>query len=393
MIRRVRTLVSWSLSPAATFPSTRVLSGRTTESGRHAGLDLLRALAVGLVLVYHLPGRLESWPPWLEPLGKIGWIGVEMFFALSGFLVGGLLLRDYPDVRVGRFLLRRGMKIYPASYVMLVALMLIVRAEGLSVPTAAWWHEALFVQNYFAGVNAPSWSLAVEEHFYLILAGVVALLAWRRAPVSVLGIVALVVGLFEIVERLSMRAPFPYSLTHLRLDSLFWGVGLAVVHRELGADALIAFSRRHCEPLLLSIGALIAAPNVVSLALPAGGVNFRYAVGYTAISLASLVLIVLVLPLERLRGAGAVVARVGRDSYGIYLWHGPLYLIGGGLPKAHIGVFDPLRAAALMAGSITLGIVMSAAIEWPLLRWRDRRFPSRRELGPNMDRVGLAVEK
>jgi peptidoglycan/LPS O-acetylase OafA/YrhL len=102
--------------------------------------------------------------------------------------------------------------------------------------------------------------------------------------------------------------------------------------------------------LLLAIGALIAVPNVVSLALPVGGVNFRYAVGYTAISLASGVLIVLVLPLERLRGAGAVVARVGRDSYGIYLWHGPLYLIGGGLPKAHIGVFDPLRAAALLAG-------------------------------------------
>src|SRR5271168_36950 len=93
-------------------------------AGRLRQLDVLRGVAILLVLGRHLdsvptdaPGAIQSaFDLWM----RAGWIGVDLFFVLSGFLVSGLLFREYArygDVRAGRFLLRRGLKIYPAFYV------------------------------------------------------------------------------------------------------------------------------------------------------------------------------------------------------------------------------------------------------------------------------------
>jgi|SRR6266849_5526962 len=107
-------------------------------------LDLLRALAVLLVLGRHTPPPEPGVLAPLRVLGKIwyesGWIGVDLFFVLSGFLISGLFFREFRrhgDVRVWRFLVRRGFKIYPPFYAMLLATLIYYHGVCGSTPPLA----------------------------------------------------------------------------------------------------------------------------------------------------------------------------------------------------------------------------------------------------------------
>ena len=122
-------------------------------------LDILRALAVLLVLGRHLPdipasitglsrGALELWQ-------RCGWIGVDLFFVLSGFLIAGLLFGEHERhgrIAVRRCYVRRGLKIYPPFYVLLLATVLINPMLELSVWPRTVVYEALFIQNYGPGL-------------------------------------------------------------------------------------------------------------------------------------------------------------------------------------------------------------------------------------------------
>lgn len=195
-------------------------------------LDCLRGVAVILVLFRHYH--------FSKFLTEIGWIGVDLFFVLSGFLVSGLLFKEYKKtsaIKPLHFLARRGFKIYPLFYTFLVitilaflALELIGRESDLNIHRMLF--EVLFVQNYFGGVWNHTWSLAVEEHFYILLSLVLYLLA-RSARLSnknfmvigLIGVICFVITIrfftwhFNVTH--SFGAHFP---THLRLDSLLFGV-------------------------------------------------------------------------------------------------------------------------------------------------------------------------
>ena len=143
-----------------------------------ASLDLLRAVAVFLVIGRHVKYPLDAgWGPIGETVMRTwtrgGWVGVDLFFVLSGFLVSGLLFREYQHkgtISIGRFLIRRGLKIYPAFYFLLaVTVVQTVSRKGTSaISLPAVVAECLFVQNYGPSMLQHSWSLAVEEHFYLL---------------------------------------------------------------------------------------------------------------------------------------------------------------------------------------------------------------------------------
>src|SRR3954465_714615 len=213
----------------------RTPAAATPSRTRRLDLDVVRGLAIVLALGWHFSGPTGNavldalqWP------GKqFGWAGVDLFFVLSGFLMGGLGLRGpHPSGTFagGRFTLRRVLKLWPVLY-----LFLVVHALFGAEPLGSYlWQNALHVQNYVGTSLQHLWSLAVEEHFYLALAllfpvfvrrgGSLKLFAGLLAGVLVAALAFRVVGSLDGVSdtRLQWR-------THFRLDGLAAGVLLAVV--------------------------------------------------------------------------------------------------------------------------------------------------------------------
>jgi peptidoglycan/LPS O-acetylase OafA/YrhL len=215
---------------------------RFQDRERQPGLDLLRALAIVVVVVYHaalfgfkLPGRVD----------RFGWIGVDLFFVLSGYLIGGQLLAPLARgqrIKLGRFFARRALRIMPAYFLVL--------AVYFSLPS--WreypeiyplWKFLLSVQNiglHGGTAFSHAWSLAVEDQFYLTLPLILILISrWPRAAIIVPCIIVLggiVLRTFlawqNLVETgVSFRGfqVWIYYPTWTRLDPLVFGVALAAI--------------------------------------------------------------------------------------------------------------------------------------------------------------------
>ncbi|MDP2959028.1 MAG: acyltransferase family protein, partial [Longimicrobiales bacterium] len=121
---------------------------------RNLGLDLLRLLAVSLVMFRHLPGDVGRTAE-LAILFRGGWIGVDLFFVLSGFLISGLLFREHQKtgrLDVVHFLIRRGFKIYPAFWALLAVTIVILTVVEPKIPGRALAGEIFFLQNYLGGL-------------------------------------------------------------------------------------------------------------------------------------------------------------------------------------------------------------------------------------------------
>jgi peptidoglycan/LPS O-acetylase OafA/YrhL len=153
-------------------------------------LDFLRGVAILMVLGNHSfniihPEDAGFFRPLARLFDLFGWTGVDLFFVLSGFLVGGLLLRElqkYGKLDVGRFIIRRGLKIWPSYYIFLFWLLF----QGYRATHS--WHAALHplipnflhIQNYVLMPEYHTWTLSLEEHFYLFLPLLLWLLMRRR---------------------------------------------------------------------------------------------------------------------------------------------------------------------------------------------------------------------
>lgn len=352
---------------------------------RNSALDILRAVAVLLVFSRH-----AEIPPLVT---HVGWAGVDLFFVLSGFLVSGLLFREYQlaqRVSPGRFLLRRGFKIYPQFYLLLAVTILIGFVSGTRAPAPKIAAEAAFVQNYFDGLWGHTWSLAVEEHFYLLLAAATAMLAKRGGenPFGVLPKAISVIFVLSLCARIiawrhdphwSYRAHlFP---SHLRMDSLLAGVLLGYYHVFRGAE-LGRFVKRFRE-WLGPVSLLMLSPiMVLEQSDP-----FVYTVGFSMLWIGFGLLLLLTLyplrPAGRVGLVGRGLVRLGQVSYAFYLWHIPI-LSGGeqlltsaakrGVPVS-IGLIWMELVCAFIA--TTLAAFLSTwLVEAPFLRWRDYWVPS-----------------
>ena len=140
-------------------------------------LDLFRAIAILLVIGHHYGVPVPEMPLGLNhAIGTLfdrGWMGVDLFFVISGFLIAGLLFAEFKTTRnidIKRFLVRRGFKIYPAFYILLACTVLVgwlIQKPPLS--RLALISEFFFVQNYAPQVWVHTWSLGIEEQFYLTL--------------------------------------------------------------------------------------------------------------------------------------------------------------------------------------------------------------------------------
>jgi len=311
---------------------------------------------------------------------------VDLFFVLSGFLVSGLLFREYQrhgSVDVVRFLIRRGFKIYPGFWVLLAVTVAFRIGLGAPVPGRQLMGEGLFVQNYVGGLWNHTWSLAVEEHFYLLLALMTAWLVRPRRrrrthPLACLPAIFAVVAIISVVLRVRTSVR-PFSLpthifaTHIRMDSLFFGVLLSYCWHFKGLATHTWLARR--STWLFGIGVSLLLPAFLfpqrTTWIPVAGLTLFY-LGSGALLLAMLY--------SRIPDTRAVrgLASIGAFSYSIYLWHMPVQQWV--IPVIE-GVIDmPMGwyayAAVYLVGSVVVGIQACRVIEYPMLRLRDRLYPA-----------------
>jgi peptidoglycan/LPS O-acetylase OafA/YrhL len=356
-------------------------SGPAFAPPRRASLDVLRGVAVLLVLARHMPipNGLPGWAAApLEVLARGGWMGVDLFFVLSGYLVSGLLFGEWQRhgaLRAGRFLARRGFKIYPAFYVMLATVLAWSAATGRFPGWRFAVSEALFVQNYFYSLLPHTWSLAVEEHFYLALPLLLWLLRGEgERPFARLPRVAAAVLVGCLALRIAraweggVAGAESFVSTHLRCDALFFGVLLSW-HAHFNRAALTAFVARY-RRILFAAGLVLVAPAFVWELGTAWGLH---TFGLTTIYLGAGCWLLLAVRRERRR---RLLARIGQYSYSIYLWHVPVKLVA--LPLLLRSWTSPgslLEFGSYFALAIGGGVAAALAIELPLLALRERLLP------------------
>ena len=212
----------------------------TSAPGRLVGLDTLRALAVTAVVLYHLTifGEL---PAAILCVTYFGWMGVDLFFVLSGFLIGQQVLRPYLSGRrpsILDFYRRRAYRILP-SYLVVLSFYVAVPAWREAPRLAPLWKFLTFTMNFGFSFNqrafSHAWSLCVEEQFYLLLPMVVILLM-RWASVRVTAITLVSVALYGIALRAFLITHYPddvwtriYYPSYTRLDDLLIGICLAII--------------------------------------------------------------------------------------------------------------------------------------------------------------------
>jgi peptidoglycan/LPS O-acetylase OafA/YrhL len=355
---------------------------------RVPGLDLLRALAIVWVMLFHsfLVGGLGEDFGWLS---RFGWIGVDIFFVLSGYLIGTQLLtplaRGEP-LRFGRFYARRAWRILPAFGVVLA--LYVAFPDLREVPALTdWWRFATFTLNlsydytHYAAFS-HAWSLCVEEHFYLVFPLLASWLARRPGAVRVVGVCIATVTL-GIALRWSVwlhdAALAPqrnwyiediYYPTWMRLDGLLCGVMLATL--RVYAPLRWTQWQRYAMPMLAAGLCLVALAlwlfrdrtgllsNAIGwplLSFGIGGVVFAAADRGNW--------------LGRLRVPGA--AWIAAVSYSLYLSHKlAFHVVSVWLAPSLTGE-RALTFAAYALGVLLFGAVLHYGVERPFLRLRKRR--------------------
>lgn len=362
-------------------------------AGQLPALDALRSAAVLLVIASHYTEELGAHQ--LRVVGESrfaqlpmihwGWTGVDLFFILSGYLIGRQLWRERLEtgtVKFGRFVLRRGFRIWPLYFFMLFAFIVSGTFQF------SWW-DVLFVSNYkWAGFNR-GWSLSTEEQFYILVPLVLLATARVRRPIVYawgLGLAFVAVWLF-------------------RWHALNVYVAQGLVGHDL-KDHMYTQFHLHCEPLFA--GLAIALASVVKpqwFQVPKGqGFSRRGFAFFVAASVVGVTLRTIsdhIFPFTALAliyGSLAVWLMVDRSwvnrvaswrifypisrlSYGMYLNH--FYVLPGitiwtvGMLRAH-GASEPVWfAGGWVAGTLTsmaAAAVTFLLVERPFLQLRDRRL-------------------
>ena len=292
-------------------------------------LDGLRAVAVGLVILTH-----ARWP-WTNNGGDMG---VTAFFVLSGFLITTILVGQHE--RTGRiailaFYRRRFIRLAPA----LLGLLAFTLVFGLTIGWPSQWQIGLasclaYISNWVqvANVNIDplghTWSLAIEEQYYLVWPALIVLLRGRLLTVAIIGIIA------ASAVRIVASGPFEYFSTGTRADAILVGAVVALVRPSWHPAVAIAG--------LVGLVAVAFVDPVHDLAIPAAMLATVAVIG------------------GRFEPLG-VLAPIGLRAYSLYLWNWPMTLLFGSM-----GPLAPLM-------TIAVGEISYRLLEAPVLRRSGRR--------------------
>jgi peptidoglycan/LPS O-acetylase OafA/YrhL len=374
---------------------------------RFRGFDGLRGIAILLVIVYH--GILSSAFPIpalgsLRPLFLAGWTGVDLFFALSGFLITSLLLREeHRALLAGQpahfslwnFYLRRVFRILPAFYAVFLLDTFVFSRSRLFASSAIdsiqtsplgllpygtfwtnyyvaygsrWWGPAM---NRPGGAFEVFWSLCVEEHFYLLWPLFLLLVKSTRSRVAIsIGLCLAMAGLRCAAISLSWDSPLAvHYASHYRLDSILWGATAAILAERMPRSPGL----RRCF-LVLGLALILALVMTDTMSVVPIGKPLGFSVGYSILALTtSIILLELVdkpatwlTSLLELRP----LAAIGKVSFGMYLLHFPMIDLGlAVLAKAS------MPPTLLNLGSaLVLFASLSFIAAWLLYQLVEKRF-------------------
>ena len=342
-------------------------------------VDMLRGIAVLLVLFRHHPSG--------GVLGEVGWLGVDLFFVISGFLVSGLIFdeaRATGRFMALRFLIRRAFKIQPSFLALIGITALAMWATDRQDPPLNYIAELLFFQNYHEGLWSHTWSLAVEEHFYLLVVGcTAALLRWRIKLTWRAFFISCVLGMFffTTLRALTWTAhPFQvlthFYPSHLRMDSLLAGVLLAGWHRHRPVSFSAFFHTGRSYLLLLAV--LLFLPTVL---LPFGSF-WMYTIGLSTAYVGGMVLVGLAVERSTSMEHGSRdplskgLAWIGGISYNTYLWHLFVLLLVEMVTQRFGLQHGWVELAGFVALALLAGWLTTVLVERPALRIRNAVVPS-----------------
>ncbi len=359
---------------------------------RLPGLDNLRALAIVVVMLFHATGAL---PVALQPFAAYGWMGVDLFFVLSGYLIGAQLLKPY--ARGERpswtdFYRRRAYRVLPA-YLAVLGLYYAVPAWREARTLSPAWEFLTFTENLFIDYRVNQafshvWSLCIEEHFYLVLPLLAApLLRSRRAlgrtlaASSAIVLTGVAIRAYILLHILQPLGPASddygvvyiqklYYPTYTRLDALLFGVLLAAAalfQPALWARLQRAATALNCAALALLGVALWLFHDRFDSAT--GSAAWATVVGFPLLALA---LALLVAGGTRTRWAIPGAKPVALLAYSLYLTHKEvIHLVRHLLPE----FTDEHRWGALglyVIACFTVATGLYFGVERPFLRLRDR---------------------
>jgi peptidoglycan/LPS O-acetylase OafA/YrhL len=352
---------------------------------RRASLDGVRAFAVAAVIAFH--GGL--------PRAHGGFLGVDVFFVLSGFLITSLLVSEYDarrKISLPRFYVRRAKRLLPA--LALVSMAIIVMANLITPPgyyetlrqdaVAALfyfsnWHLMATGHSYFTVLAPPTpfthtWSLAIEEQFYIVWPLVLlAIFRWRRSLV--------VVGTLAAAAALGSSLLMVYGAhEHWPINRLYYGTDTHAMGLLFGAatSCVLYEAIRPGVPgrwltqirSVLKVGGPIGAAVVVLVMFLAYGASrWLFYVGFFAVSVGASVFVAYLVVLPRSGPARllalAPIVYIGQISYGLYLWHFPIFQW---LTSYWTGLDPPALFVVRLACTVAAAVISFHLVEMPIRR-------------------------
>jgi peptidoglycan/LPS O-acetylase OafA/YrhL len=342
---------------------------------KFAGLDHLRALAISMVLLYHY--RNFNHPAWMNDIFSFGWTGVDLFFILSGFLISNQLfteIQNNSDLSIRKFYTKRAFRILP-PYFFILLIYIFIPAFHEREQLSPLWKMLTFTQNLgfnisIFGTFSHSWSLCVEEQFYLLFPLLLLILlkikSFQRSAwlIPVIFILTALLRLFLwqlYLKPITGQEDFIrywyqwiYYPTDTRLDGLITGVGIASFYR-FRQNMLPRINR--CANILLIAGVIFVALTILFASDPHEG--FATVFGFSLVALVfGLFVFSAILPNSILfRFKSGFTKNLATLSYSLYLCHkGLIHLT----QKALEGSFIPENSTAMLV--ICLGVCVTGAL-------------------------------
>lgn len=352
-------------------------------------LDFLRGIAIVLVLFRHQ--FLFQWTK------TMGWVGVDLFFVLSGFLVSGLLFKEYQSTNIidgKRFLIRRAFKIYPIYYLFYGVYLIPFFIGDKVINYKKVLTDLLFLQNYATGWGytfEASWSLAVEEHFYFGLVILFYLILKSTTlkkyffnntnffTESVLLLILFAVLLLRLFSNVFFEEQIirNFTMTHLRIDALLFGVLISYLYYFKQQFLRNKINKLKNYLFIFTFLFLSFTPFVEPL-----NSFFIKTIGFTLIYIAFGFLLCFILlitdinkKLDRFFSKIVVdiTAKIGFCSYSIYVIHSfVIFVVRQFKIENHY-----INFILVLILSCSLGYLMTFYIEKYFLKIREHYFPSK----------------